>query len=184
MQRFMQFYTAYGRLLGFIAVIAGISAFAIMWLVDANVLGRKIFNQPVMGSVEISQALLVICIMLGMPYAQSNGVHLRVTLIIGYAPRRIGEVLYGLAALAGCAVFAVLTWSGYSFALRAWNVGEEVWGASVRFPLWPVKAMIPLGAGLLSLQFMLDAVRVLVFRAVREQDDIVGGSSGKALTHD
>ncbi len=184
MQRFMQIYRAYGTLLGFFAVIAGISAFAIMWLVDANVLGRKIFNQPVLGSVEISQALLVICIMLGMPYAQANGVHLRVTLIVGHAPRRLAEVLFGLAALAGCAVFAVLAWSGYTFTLRAWNVGEEVWGASVRFPLWPVKAMIPLGAGLLSLQFLLDFVRVVIFRAVREQDDIAGEPTGEALSHD
>lgn len=184
MQRFMRIYRAYGKILGGFAVVAGISAFAIMWLVDANVLGRKLFNQPVLGSVEISQALLVISIMLGLPYAQSNGVHLRVTLIVGHAPRRIGEILYGLAALAGCAVFAVLAYSGHSFALRAWTVGEEVWGASVRFPLWPVKAMIPLGAGLLSLQFLLDAVRVLVFRAVREEDEIVGGPSAEGVTHD
>lgn len=183
MQHFMRVYRAYGRILGLFAVIAGVSAFAIMWLVDANVLGRKLLNQPVLGSVEISQALLVICIMLGMPYAQVNGVHLRVTLIIGHAPRRLGEVLYGLAALAGCAVFALLAWSSYGFALRAWNVGEEVWGASVRFPLWPVKAMIPLGAGLLSLQFLLDALRVLVFRAVLDTDDIVGGASDKAVSH-
>jgi TRAP-type C4-dicarboxylate transport system permease small subunit len=184
MQRFMQIYHAYGKVLGFFAVVAGISAFAIMWLVDANVLGRKIFNQPFMGSVEISQALLVTCIMLGMPYAQAKGVHLRVTLIVGHAPRRVGEVLYGLAALGGCAVFAVLAYSSYSFALRAWNVGEEVWGASVRFPLWPVKAMIPLGAGLLSLQFLLDAVRVLVFRAVLDADEIVGGPSTEGKRHD
>ena len=184
MPRFMRIYRAYGKLLGVFAVVAGISAFAIMWLVDANVLGRKVFNQPVLGSVEISQALLVICIMLGLPYAQSNGVHLRVTLIVGHAPRRIGEILYGLAALTGCAVFAVLAYSGYSFALRAWTVGEEVWGASVRFPLWPVKAMIPLGAGLLSLQFLLDAVRVLIFRAVRYEDEIVGAPSVESARYD
>lgn len=184
MQRFMRIYRACGKLLGLFAVVAGIGAFTIMWLVDANVLGRKIFNQPVMGSVEISQALLVVCVMLGMPFAQASGAHLRVTLIVGHVPRRFGEILFGLAALAGCAVFAVLAWSSYGFALRAWNVGEEVWGASVRFPLWPVKAVIPLGAALLSLQFLLDAVRVLVFRVVLVQDDIAGGPSTEALTHD
>jgi TRAP-type C4-dicarboxylate transport system permease small subunit len=183
MRQFMRFYTTYGKFVGLFAAVAGISAFAIMWLVDANVIGRKMLNQPLLGSVEISQALLVVCIMLGMPYAQFNGTHLRVTLFIGLLPRRVGEVLFGLAAMAGCAVFALLAWSSYGFALRAWNVGEEVWGASVRFPLWPVKAMIPLGAALLSVQFLLDAVRVLVFRVVRDTDEIVGGASAEVL-HD
>jgi TRAP-type C4-dicarboxylate transport system permease small subunit len=184
MQRFMRFYRGYGRVLGWFGVVAGVSAFAIMWLVDANVLGRKLWNQPVMGSVEVSQALLVVCIMLGLPYAQASGAHLRVTLIVAHMPRRMGEVLYGLACLAGCAVIALLTLSGYHFALRAWNVGEEVWGASVRFPLWPVKAMMPLGAGLLSLQFLLDAIRVIVFRAVLARDDIAGEHTVEATAHD
>tara|TARA_B110000240_G_C13475795_1_gene442977 strand:+ start:456 stop:1016 length:561 start_codon:yes stop_codon:yes gene_type:complete len=172
MKEFMSIYRGYGQMLGAIAVIAGIATFGMMWLVDANVLSRKLLNKPVMGSVEISQALLVFCIMLGMPYAQVSGAHLRVTMIIGHAPRRISEVLFSLSALVGCIVFAFLAYSGYLFALRSWNVGEEVWGATIRFPLWPVKGVIPIGAGLLSLQFLLDAIRVLVFRQVMPKDDI------------
>ena len=108
MKEFMSIYRGYGQMLGAIAVIAGIATFGMMWLVDANVLSRKLLNQPVMGSVEISQALLVFCIMLGMPYAQVSGAHLRVTMIIGHAPRRISEVLFSLSALVGCIVFAFL----------------------------------------------------------------------------
>ena len=172
MNVFLRLYDLYGRLVGYLATIAGISTFCMMWLVDANVLGRKIFNQPVISSVEISQALLVACVFLAMPFAQARGAHLRVTLITGLAPRRLGEMLFGISALAGCALFGVLTYSSYHFALRAWIIGEEVWGASLRFPLWPVKGIIPLGAALLSGQFLLDALRVLLFRQILSSDEI------------
>jgi len=172
MTGFMRVYTGYGKLLHWLAVVAGVATFAMMWLVDVNVIGRKLFNAPLLGSVEISQSLLVFSIMLGLPHAQAVGAHLRVTLVVGRVPRRLGEVLFGLAMLAGAALFTLMAYSTYGFAMRAYDVGEEVWGAAFRFHLWPVKAALPIGAALLALQFLLDAIRVLVFRAVEYKDDI------------
>ncbi len=172
MHGFMRLYTLYGRLLAGVAVLAGFATFAMMWLVDVNVIGRKLLNMPVMGSVEISQALLVFCVLLGLPHAQATGAHLRVTVLVRHFPRSLRKALYVLASLAGATIFALLAWSSWGFMMRAYNVGEQVWGAAVRFPLWPVKAMIPLGATLLAVQFVLDALRVGWLDQVEPRDEI------------
>lgn len=174
MPTFMAIYRVYGQILAAFATFAGLCAFLLMWLVDANVIGRKVFNVPLMGSVEIAQALLVYCILLGIPFAQAQGSHLRVTILVGRLPRRVQMALHVFAMLAGAAVFALMAYSSSFFALRSWQVGEEVWGAAFRFPLYPVKAALPVGAALVSLQFVLDAIRVGVFGQSLPHDEISG----------
>lgn len=183
MEIFLRIYRIYGRLVSMMAVIAGTATFAMMWLVDANVLSRKFFNMPVMGSVEISQALLVFCIMLGLAYAQATGAHLRVTVLTERFSYGMNTALFTIAMICGFVLFATLARSSFGFAVRSYNIGEQVWGASVRFPLWPVKAAIPFGAALLSIQFLLDAIRVGVFGHVAEHDDI-SSSNISAHHHD
>lgn len=172
MSLFMQIYDAYRRLIALAATIAGLSAFALMWLVDINVITRRLYNAPIPGSVEISQALLVLTIMLGLAFAQSTGAHLRVTIITDRLPRRLRRQLFALAALIGFGFFAVLTLSTYYFALRSFNVNEYAWGAGFSLPLYPVKAAICAGSLLLSVQFLLDAIRVGVFDLVVEHDAV------------
>ena len=173
MNTFLRFYSKYCLLLGKLAVIAGLATFAMVLLVNANVFGRKFLNFPVMGSVEISQALLTISVMLGLPIAQVNGVHLRVTVISGFFPFQIRRLFFAFAALAGCMIFGLLAWTSMFEALRSWNVGEQVWGAAVRFPLWPVRGVLCIAAALLSLQFLLDAIRVGWFGQIETRDEIL-----------
>jgi len=180
MRVFMTIYRGYGRVLSGVATLAGICAFALMWLVDANVIARKVFNAPILGSVEIAQALLVWCILLGIPYAQTRGAHLRVTILTGRLPRQVQMGLHVLAMLAGAVVFLLLAHASLNFALRSWRIGDEVWGAAFRFPLWPVKAALPLGATLIAVQFLLDAARIGLFRHCLPHDEITGTDSAGA----
>lgn len=182
MHKFMKVYRLYGRLMSYVAVVAGICVFAMMWLVDINVLARMFFNAPLLGSVEIAQALLVFCIMFGLPFAQTNGAHVRVTILVSRFPRRLREILFALAMLCGSAFFALLTYSSFGFALRSYQVGEAVWGAALRFPLFPVKGAITVGALLISVQFLFDAIRVGLFRQTEMHDEIYS-SDPTSLTH-
>jgi TRAP-type C4-dicarboxylate transport system permease small subunit len=169
---FMKFYDAYGRFLGVVGVIAGLATFTLMWLVDISVITRWFFNAPIPGSVEISQALLVLTITLGLAYAQSQGAHLRVTILVDRLPRRVRIWSYAVAALIGFGFFAVLTLSTFNFAMRSFNVNEYAWGAGVRFPLYPVKAAACVGILFLAIQFLLDAIRVGIVGVIKAHDGV------------
>ena len=69
-------------------------------------------------------------------------------------------------------MFAVITWSLFNFAMRAFELNEYAWGSGVRLPLFPVKAAACLGALLVTIQFLLDAIRVGIFHQSKLTDGV------------
>ena len=58
---------------------------------------------------------------------------------------------------------AVLTWTGWTYFHEAWTFGwrtESVWGP----PLWIPLLALPLGLGILTLQYTVDIVCLLTGR--------------------
>jgi len=156
--RFETFYRAYGRFLGWLGVASGLVTFAIMWLIVANALMRKVFNSPIEGSFEITEASLVLLVFLSLAYTQVKRGHIRVTLVTRHLPMVVQHWLYVFVLLVGCAFFAWCAYAAWGYAVRSYNLDEQEWGL-VRFPLWPVKFSIFAGVTLLSVQYLLDAIR-------------------------
>lgn len=167
---------AYGRVVGWFATIAGVILFLLMWLVCINALSRWALNVPVPGSLEITEALMPMVILLPMAFTQFRGGHIRVELLtnrLSLANRRLLRIVI-LFLTAGLLVWiAVAT---YEFAFRSYRIGETTWGA-VRIPLWITKASISVGSGLLAFQYLLDALRMIIAPDldVEEADDAQGG---------
>jgi TRAP-type transport system small permease protein len=157
-QSFERLYQAYGRLVIFLGVMAGLIAFAIMWLIDANALMRKLFNEPISGSLEITEAGLVLIIFLSMAYTQRKRGHIRVTLLTRHLPLNVRHALYIFILLVGAMLTAWYAYSAFTYAVRSHKIGEMEWGV-ITFVVWPIKSAIALGCGLFSLQFLLDAIR-------------------------
>lgn len=157
-ENFERLYNAYGRFVIWLGVLAGAVTFAVMWLIDANALMRKFFNAPVPGSFEITEAALVIIIFFSLAYTQRMRGHIRVTLLTRHLPLNVRHALFILAMLIGAALMAWYAWAAYTYALRSYRVNEQEWGV-ITFAVWPIKSAIVIGWALLSLQFLLDAIR-------------------------
>ena len=156
--QFERLYRGYGRLLGWLGVLAGLVTFAIMWLIVANALMRKVFNAPIQGSFEITEAALVLLVFLSLAYTQYRRGHIRVILLTRHLPMAVQHVLYIFVLLVGCGFFAWCAYAAWGYAVRSYNLDEQEWGL-IRFPLWPIKMSIFVGVVLLSLQYLLDAIR-------------------------
>lgn len=176
---FLRFHKAYSQLLVWAAVVGGGATFAIMWLVDASALSRKLFNAPIVGSVEITQSLMVLSIMLPMGYAQLKRSHLRVTLLTRKLPEAWARRLYVFSLLCGAVFFALVCWATFGFALRSFNINEYIWGAQLRFPVYPAKGVLCLGSALISLQFLLDAVKVGILGMTEESDELAAAQDSE-----
>ncbi|MDZ7839615.1 MAG: TRAP transporter small permease [Gammaproteobacteria bacterium] len=162
-ESFLSFYERYTRILYYLAFLAGLATFIIMCLIDASALTRKFLNWPLPGSVEITEALMVVGIILPMAYAQATRYHLRVPLLTNHLPLRFQQVFHVVAMFIGFLFFAAMTWSAFSFTYESFRIDEHVWGANVRFPLYPVKGVMCLGFLMLAIQFLLDTVKILIF---------------------
>ncbi|MEX2615781.1 MAG: TRAP transporter small permease [Alphaproteobacteria bacterium] len=155
---FERLYQAYGKVVTFFAVLAGMVTFATMWLIDANVLMRKFFNTPVQGSFELTEAGLVLIVFLSLAYTQYKRGHIRVTLLTRHLPIAVQHRLYIIVLFVGALFFAWCSYAAYTNAIRSYGMNEQEWGV-IQLPIWPLKSAIVLGTALISVQYLLDAIR-------------------------
>jgi len=118
---------------------------------------RHFFSMPTSWSLEINQFLLVYLGLATAGEIQRNQAHIRIEFFADRLPIRwrVGfESLVGLIGLAFCVVMA---WRGGIIAWQAGEYGERV-SSAFGTPLVLPYAIIPLGFGLLGLQFLFEAV--------------------------
>ena len=147
-------YATLERLLGTIS--AGIIVL-LMALTVIDVFLRYVFNNPIQGSYQVAQFLMVGIVFLGIAYVQSIKGHVKVAFLTSRIPPRGRDALNIFAYSIGLVIYAVVTWRGALFAWDSWQVHDYTMGL-VHYPLWPAKSMIPLGSGMLCIRLILDIV--------------------------
>ena len=160
-KKFLGIRSAYGKLLYFTGLVSGVTLFIMMWIIDVNALSRKIFNAPLPGGVELTQSLLAVAIMLPFGYVLVKREHVNTVFLTSRFSSRVNRWLQFFWMTLGFLLFAAVSYGTYRFALRSFMMNEQVWGATVRFPLYPAKFAVSLGAALLCIQFLFDALLAL-----------------------
>jgi TRAP-type mannitol/chloroaromatic compound transport system permease small subunit len=143
------------------AVLAGAVTFLIMWVIDVNAFTRKLFNWPLPAGVEIVQALLPVAIMLPFAWALASNHHVSSEFVTSHLSRRSNRYLRAFWMTVGFFLFAAVTYGTWQYALRSYNMGEQAWGATLRFPIWPAKMAVSLGTLLICIQFLAEALMSL-----------------------
>jgi TRAP-type C4-dicarboxylate transport system permease small subunit len=117
----------------------GVVGIILATLVD--VIGAKIFHKPLSAGTEVVYFLQIIAIAGGLAFAQIDGRHVRLEFVDSF-PRRLKNILYLLSSLLGLALFVILCWKSYEYALTL-RAANEVTAAS-RIPLYPFVLWIAL----------------------------------------
>lgn len=148
---------ALSRLFGVVA--AGFLAAACL------VVCQMVFMRYVLGASTIWQSEFVgyavaASTLFGSPYVLLLRGHVNMDLLPHYLGRkgRLGLAL--LASLLGMSFCAILAWASSRYFYEAWSEGwatETVWAP----PLWAVLLPLPIGIGLLTLQYLVDILCLL-----------------------
>lgn len=136
-------------------VLAGLLLVAACAVVCQMVFVRYVLNASTVWQTEFVLYSIVAATLIGSPYVLALRGHVGVDLVGVYAGPRLRRALAVSAACAGIAFCAVLAWSGWRYfneaRVEGW-VTESVWAP----PLWIVLAPLPIGIGLLTLQYVID----------------------------
>jgi TRAP-type C4-dicarboxylate transport system permease small subunit len=155
----------FGALLAALNSVATLWILVLMVVVNADVVGRTGFNSPIPGVAEFGRLSIVGIIFLSLAHALREGRITRADSLLrkleARAPR-LGAAMELFFALAGAALFAVLFYGSYPFLRDSWTSGEYAGVEGyVTFPIWPVRLIILVGAGLACLQFVFIAFEQL-----------------------
>ena len=123
----------------------------------ADVVGTKFFDYPVPGTLEITESTMVLVVFGALAYTQSKRGHIRVEILYNYGSPRTRAFLDALTHLIALIYFALLCWAGAEEAIYSWDISEATMG-SVRFPLFPARALLVIGTVLLLVQLAIDIV--------------------------
>lgn len=98
-------------------------------LVAVNVVGRKVFNMPVRGSVELIEYIMLIAMSLAVSRTGFEDRHVSVTLIHEMLPQKVRAVLKSLCELVGGVTFGSLVFKYAKSVPAAIDSGRvsDVW---------------------------------------------------------
>lgn len=153
------------RLSIFCGMIAAAFLLAAVLVVCHLVFVRYALNESAIWQHEFVTFSLIASTFLGSPYLLLNRGHVNVDLLPLYLGRRGRFVMALIASGLSLAFCLVIAWTGYEWWLEAWVKGwhaETVWAP----PLWIPYLAMPLGIGLLALQYVADILALLTGRAL------------------
>lgn len=147
-----------------VALVAIVVAMGVSSWDAVSGLGR---GRPFAGAVEIATALMPVIVFGLLAYTQQQKQHIRVELLYANV-NRTWKLVLDLVSHALMALFmGILVWQTWVRAGMAQSVNESASGA-LRFPIWPIRYVIAVGAALFILQLVADVIReVQAYRADR-----------------
>jgi TRAP-type C4-dicarboxylate transport system permease small subunit len=158
-------------------VAAGLIASAIL-VVCQMVVIRYFLQASATWQTDYATFSLVGATLIGSPYILSIKGHVNVDLLPNYLGPR-GKVVLGIIANSGGLIFAaVLAWYGYVLfhesVAGGWRT-DTIW----ELPLWIPFLPLPLGIGLLALQYLADIIEIVTGRddssAGQDLDELPSG---------
>lgn len=160
MNAFIKLVAAISRLCGIVA--------ALMVLVSVLVVGQMVWVRYVLEGSSIWQTefvtyLLIAATLIGSPYVLLTRGHVNVDLIPLYVGHRLRLVLAFIAAAISLGFCLIIAWYGYKLWYEAWEnnwLSETVWGVR----MWIPYAAMPIGFGVLSLQYIADILSLATGR--------------------
>ena len=134
--------------------------FLMMLLTIADVFLRKVFSWSILGTVELTEFMLVILIFFSLAHTEILNGHVKVDLVMS----RFGERTQGLFDMAtqlACFILSgLITWSTlvYSEKMRAsGEVTQDLW-----IPIYPFIYVVGIGCAILTLTLLIKFFMALI----------------------
>ena len=140
-------------------VIAGATVLILMLLAVVSVGGRNLFNAPLPGYVDWIQIAMPLIAFLGISYAQRDGGHIRMDIVIGKLKGRALWVGEFITTFATFALIVLLIWGSWAHFGRSFDFGAPNWSRDstidIGLPIWPAKLIVPVAFGIMGVRLLL-----------------------------
>lgn len=134
-------------------VIAGAILLLDWALVVANVAARRLFQAPILGTVDLTTYALVISTLFAAGVTFRNDQHIRMDFLLALAGPRLRRALDITCHFIAGAVFLVLLYYSSLVLYEYHQRGTNIIGDFV-FPKWWVFAAVPVGMLILAAEFL------------------------------
>lgn len=142
-----------------LSTISGFLLVGLMVLGAADVIGRYVFNRPIMGTFEISEILMAVMVFLGWAYTQAQRGHIRVDLLVSRYPPRLQAMVEFVILFLVLVVFCLIAWKAASIARQEWQ--EQRLVSTILIPRAFFTPFVTLGAFALCVELIIQMIHLL-----------------------
>lgn len=115
----------------------------------ANIVGRKGFQFPILGTVEITRMLLAVVVFLGLAFSEDLGDHITIDLIYVRLGPRMKKMFDVFASVVSISILGLISWELFQFALFTRITGED--SGILEWPIWLFVMVTAFGSALYTL---------------------------------
>jgi TRAP-type mannitol/chloroaromatic compound transport system permease small subunit len=134
-----------------------------------EVFTRRLLGKPTIWTHEILSYIFCGTVLLFMGYTQLYKGHANIDILYERFSAKTRAILDLITLIIFMGVFsAIYLVDGFIFAKTSWQIHERT-PSAFNFIIYPAKTLIPVGAILLTLQFISDLLKKIVFLAKGEQ---------------
>lgn len=126
-------------------------AVPLMLITTGDVIGRGFFNKPIPGTLELSEYMLSIIILLGAAYTQQVKGHVGVDFLTKRFSPRIRSIIGMITTLLCMVIITIMVWQGFVEGIHEKTVSDML-----RVPQWPFRLLVAVGGLLLWLELLVD----------------------------
>jgi TRAP-type C4-dicarboxylate transport system permease small subunit len=150
----------YGRLLEALAVVAALTLLAMVLLVSADIVLRNLTRTGFPWANEITEYALYVMTLLTAPWLLRRGQHVRLDLVLTFAPARAAFVMEAAGDLIGFAVCLAMLRYGAGMTVDSAVLGS-ITIKNLTFPEWWLLLPLPLCFALTAAEFIFRFDRLM-----------------------
>lgn len=129
-------------------------------LICADVIGRSVFGQPVVGVDEIVANSLVAVLFLQLPLTVFDKAMIRTTMFYDNMPLVARKLVDSLVCVMGIVLFFAIAKGAFPDMLMGWEIGETEGSGALEVPVYPTRTIIVAMASFTALIYGLLLLRV------------------------
>ncbi|MCX7966237.1 MAG: TRAP transporter small permease [Syntrophorhabdaceae bacterium] len=128
-------------------------AIPLMLITTIDAIGRDLFDKPLPGTIELSEYMLSIIILLGAAYTQQVKGHVGVDFLTKRFSGKTKSVLEVITTLASMCIISIVIWQGFLEGINEKTVSDML-----RVPQRPFRLLVSIGGILLWLELLVDLI--------------------------
>jgi TRAP-type transport system small permease protein len=143
----------------FLSRLGCVALFAMMCLTVVDVVGRYVFNSPILGAFEITEFMVLVMVFSFLGYAQAQKAHVTVDIVYDRFPANARRIIAIANYTISFIVMLIVCWMGFEKAVETWQTGEKPLNLAVLN--YPFVFFLSFGAMVMCLEYIRDVIRKL-----------------------
>lgn len=132
----------------------------LMVLGSVDVIGRYVFNKPILASFELNQILLAGVVFFGLAYTQLVGAHIKVNLLVSRLKPRVQAIIDFITCFLLLGLFSLMTWQSLRIAIVYWEQNKLIDVLLINMAFF--QSFVTVAAFLVSLELIIQLVHCVI----------------------